>query len=138
MRLTSETRRFGPEIRSSFLYGLSSSILGLGAIAVFNLLLLGNSSQILYLAFPLALFPLLRTISTFIGNRLTQTGFHWQRVKATIVTLVAFLVLFLGIEYLRMQFESPMNAYVLIIGVETALLLALLFVSRARRECTQD
>jgi hypothetical protein len=138
IRLTSETRRFGSEVSSSSIYGLISSILGLGAIAFFNLLLLGNSSQILYLAFPLALFPLLRTMSTFIGNRLTQTGFHWKRVKATIAALVAFLVLFLGNDHLQKQFGSPMDAYVLIIGVEAALLLALLFVSRARGHGTQD
>jgi hypothetical protein len=91
-RLTKKTQNREGEIRVSLGLGVLASVVSFVAVSLFEIATKSSAGPMVGIALGLAVFPILRTVSTFLGNHLVVIGRQWARARtvlAGVFTLTA-------------------------------------------------
>lgn len=101
-RLTRKSKGLASEVKASFVFGLSSIFGTIGALYLVERIPASSEGKelLVFVSTLLILWPMFRTINTFIANFLTQIGKPWVRVWSGYSSLIisAFCFALVGFD----------------------------------------
>ena len=126
LRLTSQPTSAKRELQSATVLGVGAALFGYISLICLDMLFPAGNSHFYILGLTLFAFPLLRALSSFLGNFFTVIGSPWIRVWGSMIGVMVLVCTFMYSKLFQSSERGVGDAALPILAAEISLLVILL------------